>query len=164
MDIAFRVLHIGLGIFWAGTVIFATFILLPQLKKLGPAIEHPAMKALMRVTSPTMMVCSVLVLGTGIAMVLRAQLPVSAFFSTGWGIIMFISFIAIVIVLIVGFGILAPSGARMEKLGRSFEGRKPTAEETEEMGRLTRRIGTADRFNFVLIVIVTIAMPLSRFI
>ncbi len=164
MDIAFRILHIVLGIFWAGTVIFATFILFPQLKKLGPAIEHPVMKAIMRVTSPTMMVCSVLVLGTGIAMVLRAQLPVSTFFSTGWGIIMFIAFIAIVIVLIVGFGILAPSGARMEKLGRSFEGRQPTAEETKEMGRLTRRIGTADRFNFVLIVIVAIAMPISRFI
>ncbi len=164
MDITLRILHIVLGIFWAGTVIFATFILFPQLKKLGPAIEHPVMKAIMRVTSPTMMVCSVLVLGTGIAMVLRAQLPVSAFFTTGWGIIMFIAFIAIVIVLIVGFGILAPSGARMEKLGRSFEGRQPTAEETEEMGRLTRRIGTADRFNFVLIVIIAIAMPISRFI
>lgn len=164
MDIALRIVHIALGIFWAGTVIFTTFILFPQLKKLGPAIEHPVMKAIMRVTSPTMMVCSVVVLGTGITMVLRAQLPVSVFFSTGWGISMFIAFIAIVIVLIVGFGILAPSGARMEKLGRSFEGRQPTAEETEGMGRLTRRIATADRFNFVFIVIVTIAMPLSRFV
>ncbi len=164
MDIALRILHIVIGIFWAGTVIFATFILLPQLRKLGPTIEQPVLKAIMRVTSPVMMVCSVLVLGTGIGMVLRAQLPVSTFFSTGWGIAMFIAFIAIVIVLIVGFGVLAPTGARMEKLGRSFEGRPPTKDETEEMGGLARRITTADRFNFVLIMIATIAMPLSRFI
>ncbi|MAF85500.1 MAG: hypothetical protein CL875_03335, partial [Dehalococcoidales bacterium] len=120
MDIALRIVHVAFGIFWAGTVIFATFILLPRLKKLGPAIEQPTLKEIMRVTSPTMMICSVVVLGTGIAMVLRAQLPVNVFFSTGWGIAMFIAFIAIVIAVIVGFGILAPSGARMEKLGRGF--------------------------------------------
>ncbi len=97
-------------------------------------------------------------------MVLRAQLPVNVFFSTGWGIAMFISYIAIVIAVIVGFGILAPSGARMEKLGRGFEKRQPTTDEMEKMGRLTRRIATADRFNFVLIMIVVIIMPLSRFI
>jgi len=164
MDAALRILHVVFGIFWVGTVIFATFILLPQLKKLGPGIERPALKAILRVTSPTMMVSSLIVLGTGIAMVVRARLPVNTFFSTGWGLAMFIAFIAIVIAIIVGFSVLAPSGARMEKLGRSIEGRQPTEDENAQMERLTRRITTADRFNFVLIIIAMITMPLSRFI
>ena len=165
MDIALRIVHIIFGVFWAGTVIFATFILLPQLKSLGPAIERPAMKALLRVTSPTMMVSSIIVLGTGIAMALRMSGgSIDTFLTTGWGVAMFISFIAIVVALINGFVVLAPSGFRMEKLGRSIEGRQPTAEENKQMERLNRRITTADRFNFVLILIALVAMPVSRFV
>jgi putative copper export protein len=164
MDIALRILHIVLGIFWAGTYIFATFILLPQLKKLGRAIEQPAMKAILRVTSPVMMVVSLAVLGTGIAMVVRARLPVSTYFSTGWGLAMFIAFIAVVIAIIIGFSVLAPTGSRMEKLGRRIEGREPTEDENIELEQLSRRITTFDRVNFSLVIIATLAMPISRFL
>ncbi len=164
MDAILRIVHVVLGIFWAGTVLYASFVLLPVLKSLGPAIERPAVRGLMRVTSPIMSVISLIVLGTGIAMALRTRLLLSVLFSTGWGWAVFIAFIAVVIYLIAGFGILLPSGARMDKLGRIIEGRQPTAAESEEMGRLARRISTVERTSSVAILIATLLMPLLRFL
>ena len=164
MDAVLRVIHVVLGIFWAGTVLYASFVLLPVLKSLGPTIERPAVRGLMRVTSPIMSVISLIVLGTGITMVLRTRLSISALFSTGWGWAIFIAFIAVVIYLIAGFGILLPSGVRMDKLGRSIEGRQPTAAEIEQMGHLARRISTVERTSSVAILIATILMPLLRFL
>lgn len=164
MDVIFRVIHVVLGIFWAGTVLYASFVLLPVLKSLGPAVERPAVRGLMRVTSPIMSVISLIVLGTGVAMALRTGLSISALFSTGRSWAIFIAFIAVVIYLIAGFGILLPSGVRMDKLGRSFEGRQPTVAESEQMGRLARRISTVERTSSVAILIATILMPLLRFI
>ena len=91
MDAIFRVVHVVFGIFWAGAVIYASLILFPQLKSLGPSIERPAVRAIMRVTSPVMAVSSLIVLGTGITMVLRTRLSISALFSTGWGWAIFVS-------------------------------------------------------------------------
>ncbi|MBI2831728.1 MAG: hypothetical protein HYX79_05680 [Chloroflexi bacterium] len=164
MDAILRIIHVVFGIFWAGTVLYASFVLLPVLKSLGPAIERPAVRGLMRVTSPIMSVLSLIVLGTGIAMALRTGLSISALFSTGRGWAIFIAFIAVVIYLIAGFGILLPSGARMDTLGRSIEGRQPAAAESEEMGRLARRISTVERVGSVAVLIATILMPLLRFL
>ena len=164
MDAVLRVTHVVLGIFWAGTVIYASFVLLPVLKSLGPNIERPAIKGLMRVTSPIMSVAALIVLGTGIAMTLRTGLAISEVFSTGRGWAIFIALIAVVIYMITGFGIMLPSGARMDKLGQSIEGRQPTAAESEQMGRLARRISTVERTSSIAILIAAILMPLLRFL
>ena len=164
MDVVLRVIHVVFGIFWAGAVLYASFVLLPVLKSLGPGIERPTVMALMRGTSPTMAVSSLIVLGTGVAMALRTRLSISAIFSTGWGWAVFIAFIAVVIYLIAGFGILLPSGARMDKLAQSIEGRQPTQYESEQMGRLARRISTVERTSSIAILIAAILMPLLRFL
>ncbi len=165
MDIALRIIHIVFSVFWAGTVIFATLILIPQLRALGPAIERPTMKALLRITSPTMMVSSLIVLGTGIAIALRMHGgSLDTFLTTGWGLAMFTGFIAVVIAVIIGFGVMAPAGFRMEKLGRSIEGRDPTPDEAQQLDRLNARVRIGDRINFVLILIALVAMPVSRFV
>lgn len=164
MDAALRVLHVVLGIFWAGTVTYASLILFPQLKALGPAVERPALTAIMRATSPTMAACSVTVLGTGIAMIWRAGVAPSALLATGWGLAMLVALVATLVCLAVGFGVLMPAGMRMLKLGRSIEGRQPTAEESERMERLTRRIAVADRVNALGVVVAATAMPLSHFV
>ena len=164
MDEALRILHVVLGIFWAGSAIFADFILLPQLKKLGPNIERPVVKQVLRVSSPVMTACSLLVLGTGIAMVLRTQMTIGVLVSTAWGIAMVIAFVAIVISLVLGLGVLTPTGLRMEKLGKSMESRKPDPGEIELMGRLTRRVTNALRTETFMIIIAIVMMPLSRFL
>lgn len=164
MDAMLRIIHVVLGIFWAGTVLYASFVLFPLLRSLGPAIERPAVRGIMRVTSPMMSVISLIVFGTGIAMALRSGLSISSFFSTGWGWAMIIAFVAVVMYLIAGFGILLPSGIRMDKLGRSIEGRQPTPSESEQMGRLARRISIVERTSSVAILIATILMPLARFL
>lgn len=164
MDAAFRIAHVVLGIFWAGTAIFADFILFPQLKKLGQDIERPVLKQLLRVTSPIMTVCSLLVFGTGIAMVVRSQTTIGALFGTGWGIAMIIAFVAILISLVLGLGVIAPTGMRMEKLGKSAESPNAGPRDIELMGRLTVRVEKALRAETYMIILAAVLMPLSRFL
>ncbi len=164
MDAVFRTLHIVLGIFWGGSAIFADFILLPQLKKLGPDIERPVVKQVLKVSSPVMTVCALLVFGTGIAMVLRMHMTIGMLVSTTFGIAMVTAFVAIVISLILGLGVLTPTGLHMEKLGKSIEGRKPEPGEIELMGRLTRRVANALRTETFMIIIAIVMMPLAIFL
>ncbi|MBI4494793.1 MAG: hypothetical protein HY690_18610 [Chloroflexi bacterium] len=73
-------------------------------------------------------------------------------------------FVATVLALIVGFGIIPPLSMRMDKMARSFEGRAPTGEEDRHLQSLTARITRLARANSVLLVIVVVAMAVARFV
>ncbi len=160
-----RISHIFFGVFWAGTYLFVTLILLPRLRALGPAFERPVARALLSVTTPVMIVSSLTVVGTGAAMVLRVWgWHMDAILATDWGKAMLAALVAAVGAIVVGFVFIAPSGIRMDKLSRSIEGRDPTPQEDRELGRLFSRVVAVDRINFVLILIALVAMPVSRFV
>ncbi len=163
MDIALRFLHIVIGVFWGGTVIFSSFILLPRLRGLAPNIERSVLNSLEKIT-PVFIVSGVITIGTGIAMALRMQGDIAAYFTTGWGLVMFIAFIAMVITLIDAFVFMAPAESRLAKMSRGIEEREPTAEEAQQLEQLSRRIATYDRIHAVRVLIALIVMPISRFV
>ena len=49
--IFFRILHIVFGMVWAGGAVYMTFVLVPKLEGLGPAIQRPVMAAISNVTA-----------------------------------------------------------------------------------------------------------------
>ncbi len=162
MDIALRILHIVVGVFWGGTVLFSSFILIPRLRGLGPNIEQSVLKSLEKIM-PVFAVCGLITVGTGIAMALRMQGDIAAYFTTGWGLVMFIAFIVMVISLIDAFVFMAPAESRLAKMSRGIEGREPTAKEAQQLEQLSRRIATYDRIHAVMVLIALIIMPISRF-
>ncbi len=164
MDIALRILHVVIGVFWAGSAFYSGLIMMPKLHALKSDIKRPAMRAVSRLTGPIMMVGSIIVIGSGIWLALRMQGSLDIYFSTGWGLAMLISFIAMIISSVVGFGFIAPAAFGEERLLRSIEGRDPTPDEDQQLERLSARHVALVRVNFVLIFIAVLAMPISRFV
>jgi len=160
-----RVLHIGFGTFWVGTDIFITFLLLPRLRALGPQIERSMVAALMRIVPPAMMIGSIVtaVSGVWLAGILRGW-SVNWVLASGWGTAIFVGFIGTVIALFVGFGLLPPLMIRSDKLERGFEGREPTAMETNEFDQLKTRATRLAKLNSVILIVVVISMAVARFV
>lgn len=164
LQVSLRVLHVVIGVAWAGAALYSSLIMMPQLRTLSSAIERPAMRAVSRLTGPVMMVGSIVVLGSGVGLALRMQGSLDTYFSTGWGLAMLVSFIAMMISGVVGFGFIAPSAIGVDRLLRRIEGREPTPDEDQRLERLTARHVALARINSVLILIALVAMPVSRFV
>jgi len=160
-----RIVHIIFGIYVAGSYLFMVPILEPRLKRLGPAIQSPVMRALMPILTPVNGLSFIIIIGTGVAMTLIMRSgALNTLFVTAWGWAMIIGLVATVAVIIVGFGFLAPRGLRMDKLGRSIEGRAPTPDEGKILHQLSARVETLSRVNLVLVVIALASMIASRYI
>ncbi|MBI2862737.1 MAG: hypothetical protein HYX89_07945 [Chloroflexi bacterium] len=163
--VSLRVLHVVFGTFWAGTTFFSTLILEPRLRRLGPGIRDPVMGALMPVITPAMMLSSVVVLGTGVALTLIMRwATLSDFLATRWGWAVLVGLLATVAAMVVGFGLLAPTGLKIEKLSKGIVGRAPNPDETLQLQSLAARIETLSRVNFVSILIAVGAMAAARYL
>lgn len=163
--VTLRILHIVFGTFWAGTIIFSTLILEPALKRLGPGIQNPVMKTLMPALTPAMMLSSLVVLGSGVAMTLIMRWgALDLLLASAWGWAMLAGFAATLAAIVIGFGVMAPSGMQIEKLAKSFEGRAPTPDEAHKLQGLNARIETLSRVDFVLILFAVGAMAAARYL
>ncbi len=160
-----RIVHIVFGIYIAGSYLFLVPILEPRLKRLGPAIQSPVMRALMPILTPINAISFIIIIGTGMAMTLIMRSgTLNTLFVTAWGWAMIIGLVATLAAAVVGFGFLMTTGFRMDKLGRSIEGRAPTPDEGKILHQLSARIETLSRVNLVLIVIALASMIASRYI
>ncbi|MEK7767114.1 MAG: hypothetical protein AAB368_12830 [bacterium] len=159
--LALRIVHVGLGTFWAGTVFFSSLILFPRLKRLGPGIENPVMRSLMAVASPVMAASSVLVLVTGVALV-HLMGAFGSLLTTPWGQAISVGFAATALAIVVGASVLAPAGMRLDRILSGLGGRDPGPEETRTLRALADRVEFFDRINCALVLIATGAMAVAR--
>ena len=160
-----RIVHVVFGIYIAGSYLFLVPILEPRLKSLGPAIQSPVMRALMPILTPINAISFIIIIGTGMALTLIMRgSALDTLFVTVWGWAMIIGLVATLAAAVVGFGFLMTTGFRMDKLGRSIEGRAPTPDEGKILHQLSSRIETLSRVNLVLIMIALATMLLSRYV
>ncbi len=160
-----RIVHIFFGVFLAGYYLFMVPILAPRLKRLGPTIQGPVMQALMPVLTPVMAISAIVIVGTGVAMTLiMRQGNLGTLFTTGWGWAIIVGSVLTLVAVVLAFGFITPAGLRIEKLSSSIQGRPPTPDEARQLGQLSSRIETISKINFVLIVIILLAMLLARYV
>ncbi len=165
MDTTLRLVHVIFGIFVGGTYLFMTPILEPRLRKLGPAIQGPVMQALMPILTPVMAISFTGLIVTGFIMTAQAR-GLGSLFNTGWGVDILIGLIATIGVMIVGFGMLTPTGIKMARIGKGAEaeGRPPTPEEGQQLGQLSARIEKLTRINFLFVVIGIVTMVIAPYL
>ncbi len=160
-----RIVHIFFGVFLAGYYLFMVPILMPRLKHLGPAIQGPVMQALGPILTPIMSISVIVIIGTGTAMTLiLRQGNLGMLFTTGWGWAIIVGSVLTLVAVVLAFGFITPAGLRAVRLGRSIEGRPPTPDEAQQLGRLSAQIETLSRINFVIIVLILLAMLLARYV
>ncbi len=165
MDIALRILHIVFGIFWVGSFAFFLLVLMPQARKLGPAVERSTLKILLSGKADLFVLPSGLIcIAAGVTMALRLrEVSATTYFSTGWGLAMFIAAIMVILYIINGF-LFSRHESRLRKLLSGTEGQKAAEDENEQIERITTRLVRLWRLDLVLLLIAAIAMPIARFV
>jgi uncharacterized membrane protein len=163
-----RLLHIGAGVFWVGSILFLARFLMPSVMALGPA-AGPVMDQLNRVRRLPQAL-----LGAGFVTVLSGfglywidslgfrgpwmESPTGRVFGAGAGFAL--------IGLIIGFAVNRPAAQRLGALAAAIQAGDgpPTAEQMATMRALQARLANATRLLAVLLALATAAMALARYV
>ena len=160
-----RLVHIGAGVFWVGSMFFLNRFVVPSIQEAGPDGGRFA---------------TVLMRGGRIqrAMISAAAATIIA------GLIMYIGFIvrtdgqwarsteamgygvgAIAAIIAFGLGMIinAPTSRRLQAMAESISG-PPSPEQQAEMGRLRGRLASTSRVILILLTVAIISMSVSRYL
>jgi hypothetical protein len=166
--ILLRLIHIVIGVAWAGSVIFVAMFLLPAIKATGPN-GGTVMSYLTQVKRlPAYMMGGViLTILSGIALYWND----SDGFSTQWmasgpGRTFAFGGAMGIIVAILGGAVNAPTARRMGELGAEIKaaGGPPTEVQVAEIQRLQGRLTKAMRAAAALLTLALIAMAVARYV
>ncbi len=160
-----RVFHIIFGIYVGGMYIFMTWIMVPKLRILGPDIERSFLRGIMSVASPAGAVSFIALFITGVWMTLLMKGgDIGSIFTTGWGIWIFIGFVASLIAAVLGFGVLMPKGLRMEKILKASDNGELSKEASVQVDGIISRVLSIEKINFVLVMVAILSMMIARII
>jgi hypothetical protein len=159
-----RLLHIFLGVFWAGSALFLAFFLGPAVKAVGPDGGKVMGRISMSKWPIAISVSAVLTTLAGFALYFFMWREAS---DTPSGIGFSIGGLFGIFSLIVGGAIVGPTGAKIARLGQEIQsagGGPPPADKLAEMGKLQLRLERATTINAILLVIAVILMSISRYL
>ena len=144
MVIVLRIVHILGGVFWVGSVVFASILLTPALKAAGLAT-----------------------MGAGIWLLLiDSAMQPGVWMQSGTGMTFSIGGALAILAFLVGMAVNMPTSKRLAALGSAAAARggPPTPEEGAELQRLQGRMATANQIVMVLLLLATAAMAVARYI
>jgi hypothetical protein len=164
----FRLIHVVIGVMWAGSVIFIAMFLFPAIRSTGPN-GGAVMTYLTQVKRmPAYLMGGViLTILSGLALFWND----SAGFSSQWmhsgpGRTFAFGGVMGILVAIIGGAVNAPTAKRMGEIGAEIKaaGGPPKAEQMAEMDGLLRRMTLAMRISSVLLFLAIIAMAVARYV
>jgi hypothetical protein len=162
-----RVVHVLLGVFWVGTLIFIALFLGPSLRDAGPEGGKVMAGLMRRRLVDVVPAVAVLTVLSGFYLYWRVSGGFRAeWMGSGPGITYGIGAVAALVALGLGLGILRPAMVNAAALGQSAASAPP-----EERDRtlaaaqaLQARAGSAGRVIAVLLAIAVIAMAIARYV
>jgi len=160
-----RLVHIVFGVFWVGSVLFATFMLMPSMKASGPSAMEIMKELDRRKMSLVMMASAILTVGAGIWMMIIFASGAPGWMRTTTGRTFATGGALAILSLIVGMVINAPAARRMAAIGEAVgkRGGPPTPEEGQELQRLQSRLANASVIIAILLLLATAAMAVARY-
>lgn len=168
MMIVLRVVHILLGVFWAGGAFFAAMFLVPSVRAVGPA-GGPVMRQLMEVRKFPIyaMIFGLLTVISGLWMYFHDNsVSNGSFAKSAAGMTYGVGAIAAILTLVVGATIMAPTSGKMSKLMGQIaaQGGPPTSEQQGLIQQLQGRLGLGTRLASILLLITVITMAIGRYL
>jgi uncharacterized membrane protein len=165
---ALRLLHIVVGVFWVGTVVFMAAFLSPSVRAAGPgggAVLQQLMGA--RRLPLWLMGAMVVTLLSGLGLYWRDSGGFqSAWLGSGAGKTFGLGAAVAFGASILGVTVNMPTGRRLAELAGRLQsaGRPPTPEEQATLAALQARLGKASVVVAVLLVIATMLMAVARYV
>jgi hypothetical protein len=163
-----RLFHVGLGVFWAGTILFFVLLLEPSIREAGPE-GGKVMQALVRRGYLNIMPgVALLTVLSGVDLLRR----VSAGFSAEWmgsatGRTLLLGSLTGTLALVLGIGILRPTALRVGRLMQAAGAVEAGAEKDrlmQEVGALRARVTASARVIGLLLAITVVTMAVARYL
>jgi uncharacterized membrane protein len=166
--IVLRLIHIVLGVFWAGAAFVTAGFLLPSAQAAGPA-SGPMMKQLIAVRRlpVVVMVAAILTLLSGLGMYWRDNsVSNGAFARSTQGMTLGLGAVVALLTLGLGMGVITPTGKKLTELMATIasSGGPPTAEQGKTMAALQARMMAGSRAAAALVLIIVITMAVARYL
>jgi hypothetical protein len=166
--ILLRVVHIGLGVFWAGGVFVTALFLIPTVGAIGPAgVQFMRHLVQVRKYSAIVAASGIITILAGLALYMRMMALTDGTFARGHtGMAYGVGGAFAILALIPGIGIGARVAGQLSKLGASIEasGAPPTAEQAVTIKKLQRRLALGARSAAALIGVATVIMAIARYL
>ncbi len=163
-----RLLHIVVGAFWVGTVVFVALFLVPSLRAAGPGAA-PVMAHLVQVRRlPIVLLTSAwITLLSGAALAWHDAGPLGfRWFSAGPGRVFGLGAVLAFVATLIGMAVNVPAARSIAMITSRSQsaGRPPSPEEQVELERLRARMGKAGNVAAVLLVLALMAMAVARYV
>ncbi|MBK5186625.1 MAG: hypothetical protein JJD97_00180 [Gemmatimonadaceae bacterium] len=163
-----RIVHVLVGVTWAGAVIFIGWFLLPATRAVGP-VGGSMMQQLVRVQRlPVyLMLLMAVTLLSGLSLYwLDIRAFGMAWVHTGPGRTFSVGATFAIITGLLGMLVNAPTAKKLGALGAAMQasGTQPSPEQAAEMGRLQNRLYRAAQIATVLVLLAVACMGVARYI
>jgi uncharacterized membrane protein len=163
-----RILHIVVGVFWVGAVVFLSAFLTPSIRAAGPA-GGAVMQQLMgaRRTPIWLMAASIITLLSGIGLYWHDSGGFqSAWLGSGPGKTFGLGGALGIVAAVIGMAVNAPTARRLATIiaGAQAAGRPPSADEQATMAQLQARLSSVSTVTSVMLVLATMLMAVARYV
>jgi uncharacterized membrane protein len=163
-----RVVHILVGAFWVGAVLFMAVFLMPSVRAAGPAGGAVMQQLVQRRRLPRwLMTASILTIVSGLGLYgVDSSGFRSAWLGSGPGRVFGLGGILAILAAVIGMAVNFPTARRLTALAARVQssGRPPAPDEAAEMQRLQSRLGLATAVAAALLVLATLAMAVARYV
>jgi len=163
-----RIVHVFVGVFWAGAVLFIAGFLFPSVRAAGPAGGQIMQQlTLVRRMPVWLMGAAVLTLLSGFGLYWHdGMVSGSAWFGSGPGKVFGLGGLLALAAAVLGMAVNSPTAKRLGALMGAIQaaGRAPSADELAEARRLQARLGTATLTVAILVGLATLAMAIARYV
>lgn len=162
-----RVLHVALGVFWAGTFVFNATFLLPSIREAGPEGAKVAAGLMRRGFLNLMPVVALVTVLSGLHLYWRVSAGFDpAYLGSGPGMAYGVGALAALVAMGFGIGVMRPSMLRAGALTRSAAGLAAgeAAQVLATAQALRARASAAGRVVAWLLAVATVTMALARYL
>ncbi len=162
-----RVLHVLLGVFWAGTLIFNALYLAPSMRDAGPGGAGVAAGLMKRRFLDVMPIVALLTILSGFWLYWRASSGFQpAFMGSGPGVMWGVGAVAAVAAFAIGVGVMRPSMLRAAALSAAAAQASPDTRDAQlaNAQALRARAGRAGQWVAILLTVAVVTMAVGRYV
>lgn len=163
-----RIIHIALGVFWAGAVFFLVLFLAPAIRRVGPDGGRVLAEIDRARFLEIMPVAALITIASGLWMMwLESNGFAAAFFGSRRGLWLTIGGVAAILGLLVGVLVMRPATKRLLQIGPLMAAAQSDEERQllgAEVPALQRRSRTSSVWVAILLLVAVLGMAVSRYV
>ncbi len=163
-----RIVHIGFGVFWAGTIFFFAFLLEPAVRAAGPEGGRVMQELMKRKFMNIVPIAALLTILSGLDMYWRFSGGMSGeWMATGYGISLTIGTVLSLVAFGIGIFLLRPTAMKTDRLAASMGDLDDPGEKQarlDEINGLKSYNRILGRIVATLLLLTVISMSVARYV